>query len=150
MDAYLDAPWLIRLKWTDVVLPPRNWVFRGAGLGLANEEVQPGCVGLQLPCALDRGVCVCEVAQSCPTLCDPVDCSPPGSSVHGILQAKNTGVGCHFLHWTEVDPHISPISCLVFRRNALSPVNWKGNKLRVKEVKCIIQVTCSKRESETG
>ena len=29
-----------------------------------------------------------EVAQSCPTLCDPVDCSPPGSSVHGILQAR--------------------------------------------------------------
>ena len=28
-----------------------------------------------------------EVAQSCLTLCDPVDCSPPGSSVHGILQA---------------------------------------------------------------
>ena len=27
------------------------------------------------------------VAQSCPTLCDPVDCSPLGSSVHGILQA---------------------------------------------------------------
>ena len=32
--------------------------------------------------------CVCEVAQSCPTLWDPVDCSPPGSSVHGILQAR--------------------------------------------------------------
>ena len=29
-----------------------------------------------------------EVAQSCPTLCDPMDCSPPGSSVHGILQAR--------------------------------------------------------------
>ena len=28
-----------------------------------------------------------EVAQSCPTLCDPMDCSPPGSSVHGIFQA---------------------------------------------------------------
>ena len=28
------------------------------------------------------------VAQSCPTLCDPVDCSPPGSSVHGISQAR--------------------------------------------------------------
>ena len=25
------------------------------------------------------------VAQSCPTLCDPMDCSPPGSSVHGVL-----------------------------------------------------------------
>ena len=29
-----------------------------------------------------------EVAQSCPTLRDPVDCSPPGSSVHGIFQAR--------------------------------------------------------------
>ena len=29
-----------------------------------------------------------SVTQSCPTLCDPVDCSPPGSSVHGILQAR--------------------------------------------------------------
>ena len=29
-----------------------------------------------------------EVAQSCPTLCHPMDCSPPGSSVHGILQAR--------------------------------------------------------------
>ena len=28
------------------------------------------------------------VTQSCPTLCDPMDCSPPGSSVHGILQAR--------------------------------------------------------------
>ena len=29
-----------------------------------------------------------EVSQSCPTLRDPVDCSPPGSSVHGIFQAR--------------------------------------------------------------
>ena len=32
--------------------------------------------------------CCCLVAQSCPTLCDTIDCSPPGSSVHGILQAR--------------------------------------------------------------
>ena len=31
---------------------------------------------------------VCLVAQSCLTLCDPMGCSPPGSSVHGILQAR--------------------------------------------------------------
>ena len=31
---------------------------------------------------------VCLAAQSCSTLCDPMDCSSPGSSVHGILQAK--------------------------------------------------------------
>ena len=33
------------------------------------------------------------VAQSCPTLCDPMDCSPPSSSVHGGYPGKNTGVG---------------------------------------------------------
>ena len=31
---------------------------------------------------------LCLVTQSCPTLCNPMDCSPPGSSVHGILQAR--------------------------------------------------------------
>ena len=29
-----------------------------------------------------------EVVQSCPTLSDPMDCSPPGSSIHGIFQAR--------------------------------------------------------------
>ena len=33
-------------------------------------------------------MCMCLVAQSCLTLCDPMDCSPPGSSIHGILQAR--------------------------------------------------------------
>ena len=32
--------------------------------------------------------CESVVTQSCPTLCDPVDCSPPDSSVHGIFQAR--------------------------------------------------------------
>ena len=40
---------------------------------------------------------VCLVAQLCLTLCDPMDCSPPGSSAHGDSPRKNTGVGCHFL-----------------------------------------------------
>ena len=31
---------------------------------------------------------VSEVTQSCPTLCDPMDCNLPGSSIHGILQAR--------------------------------------------------------------
>ena len=42
-------------------------------------------------------VCVCLVAQSCPTLCNPMLCSPPSSSVHGDSSGKNTGVGCHAL-----------------------------------------------------
>ena len=35
--------------------------------------------------------------QSCPTLCDPIDSSPPGSPVPGILQARTLEWGCHFL-----------------------------------------------------
>ena len=39
----------------------------------------------------------CLVTQSCPALCDPMDCSPPGSSVHGDSPGKNTGMSCHVL-----------------------------------------------------
>ena len=42
-----------------------------------------------LPCPWSwTTLCACSVAQSCLALCDPMDCSPPGSSVHGILQAR--------------------------------------------------------------
>ena len=41
--------------------------------------------------------CVCLVAQLCPTLCNPKDCSLPSSSVHGDSPGKNTGVDCHAL-----------------------------------------------------
>ena len=40
---------------------------------------------------------LCLVAQSCLTLFDPVDRSPPGSSVHGDSPGKNTGVDSHAL-----------------------------------------------------
>ena len=36
---------------------------------------------------------LCLVAQSCPTLCDLMNCSPPGPSIHGDSPGKNTGVG---------------------------------------------------------
>ena len=38
-----------------------------------------------------------EVTQSCLTRGNPMDCSLPGSSIHGIFQTKSTGVGCHCL-----------------------------------------------------
>ena len=40
-------------------------------------------------------VMLCSLSQSCPTLCDPMDCSPPGSSIRGDSPGKNTGVGCY-------------------------------------------------------
>ena len=41
--------------------------------------------------------CTLKSLQSCPTLCNPMDCSPPGSSVHGILQAR-------ILEWVPFPP----------------------------------------------
>ena len=59
----------------------RDWAERPAG----RRWVQEG--------GLDN----CYAAQSCLTLCDPTDCSPRGSSVHGDSPGKNPGVGCHAL-----------------------------------------------------
>ena len=44
-----------------------------------------------------QGPVLCLVAESCPTLCNPMDCSSPGSSVHGDSPGKNIRVGCHAL-----------------------------------------------------
>ena len=43
---------------------------------------------------VQRGAMLSSVTQSCPTLCNPRDYSPPGSSVHGDSPGMNTGVGC--------------------------------------------------------
>ena len=49
-----------------------------------------------LECSSEVKMCLslCLVTQSCLTLYDPMDCSPPGSSVRGNSSGKNTGVGC--------------------------------------------------------
>ena len=49
------------------------------------------------PVQMSEMCCVCLAAQLCLTLWDPMDCSPPGSSVHGDSPGKNIGVGCHAL-----------------------------------------------------
>ena len=58
---------------------PRPWDSPGKNTGV-------GCHFL-LQCVKVKSES--EVAQSCPTLSNPMDCSPPGSSVHGIFQAKD-------------------------------------------------------------
>ena len=68
--------------------------------------------------ALNIEVQLCVWAQllhSCPTLCDPVGCSPPGSSVHGILQARILEwIGC--LALVQGVPAIEPASSTLASR----------------------------------
>ena len=61
-----------------------------------NQQEASRGVGAQYEKLESRAV-LCLVAQSCPTPCNPRDCSPPGSSVHRDSPGKNTGVGCHAL-----------------------------------------------------
>ena len=60
--------------------------------------------------------------QSCPTLCDPMDCSLPGSSVHRDSPGKNTGVGCYAL-LQKIFPTQGSNPCL------LCLLHWKVDTL---------------------
>ena len=62
-------------------------------------------------------VATCSVAQSCPTLCSPMDYSPPGSSVHGIFQAR-------ILEWVAIPQGIFPTQGLNLRL-----LHWKVDSL---------------------
>ena len=93
-------------------------VYQGPDLFLVSSLWIPQKPG---PClALS---CRCLVAKSCLTLCDPMDCSPPGSSVHGFLQARilewvaipfcrgslTQGSNLCLLHWQADSLPLSPL-----------------------------------------
>ena len=72
---------------------------------LCNERETPPYISSKYVCAC---LCMCVlVAQSCLTLCDPMDCSPPDFSVHGILQAR-------ILEWVAIP----------FSRGSSGPRDW--------------------------
>ena len=73
---------------------------------------------------------VCLVAQSCPTLCDPMDCSLPGPSVHGDSSGKNTGEGCHAL-LQEIFPIQGLNPGLLHCRWILYQLNHLGSSLYI-------------------
>ena len=96
-SSVLDFLWLVlSRKW-------RQKLGKLAGIGqvlavwgwLSSVGISSGCV-----C-----VCVCVHSQSCLTPCNPLDCGLPGSSVHGISQARiREWVGCHLFLWGSSPP----------------------------------------------
>ena len=82
---------------------------------------QINCVhGLMLKCS------VCLVTQSCPTLCDPGDCSPAGLSVHGGPPGTNTEVGCHAL-LQGIFPTQGSNLCLLLQQADSLPLSHQGS-----------------------
>ena len=87
----------------------RNHIEWHLNLGLqASRTVRNKCPFLK-PLSPGYLLCVhvCILSQSCPTLCHPMDCSPPGSSVHGIFQAI-------VLEWIAIS----------FSRGSSQPRDW--------------------------
>ena len=81
---YHQCPWETHIYNDLHLLIPNFQSFPPQSpLPLGDHKSVPLSVSLFLFLAV-----LCLVTQSCPTLCDPTDCSLPGSSVHGILQSR--------------------------------------------------------------
>ena len=86
------SPWPARGSWAAL-----TGLFSISSLPISS----PLCIPVGVFHSIFRSVLikcmlVAQSAQSCPILCDPMDCSPSGSSVHWIFQARVLE-GCHFL-----------------------------------------------------
>ena len=76
--------------------------------------------------------CCCLATKLCPTLCDPMDCSPPGSSVHGISQAGK-------LAWVSI--------AISSSRGSSGPRDWIHSRLCVSSMGRRILYHCATREA---
>ena len=98
-------------RWQPTRLP-RPWDSPGKNTGV-------GCHFLLQCMKVKRES---KVAQSCPTFCDPMDCSPPGSSVHGILQAR-------ILEWVAISFSISFQSSILLSKTCMKALSPLGMRL---------------------
>ena len=103
---------------------------------MKNDRLVKSCVCVCLY------ACACMHTQSCPTLWEPMHCSPPGSSVHGIFQAR-------ILEWVAIsyrgiflDQGLNP--CLLhWQVDSLPLCTWEAHKELV-----WANVPCSKKDKE--
>ena len=126
---------LYHLSYQGRLPTPKTWggewedeynLGTGSGLGLQfSYQLLDQCLA---PC-----LNVCLVAQSCPTLCNPLNCSPPGSSVHGVFLARILGwvagvACCFFLQGIFLTQGLNP--CLLQFlpcRQILYPLSRSGS-----------------------
>ena len=86
---FMLLPWLFKKDdFSSIAIC--SLLRRAEGFWLINDLVQQGWA-VHIVYLADSPFCSCvcaQLLQLCPTLCDSMDCSPPGSSVYGILQAR--------------------------------------------------------------
>ena len=95
--------------------------------GLAAKTVQyPASAWLWIGAHWVKTMLLCSVAKSFLTLCDPMDCRSPGSSVHGTVIGKNTGVGCYFLLQEIFPIQGSNLCLLLWQADSLPLSSWEA------------------------
>ena len=128
-----------RRKWSKCQMPQRfsgvcSWVVPGD----CDKHMWNVAGGNQIAVGWDTelvlSVCCAEITRSCPTLCDPINCRS-GSSVHGILQVKNTGMGCHAL-LQRIFPTQGSNPCLPHCRWILYQLSYQGSPRILEWVAC--------------
>ena len=109
---YQHVIWLVRIHRFKILFPSKNAGFPQLFLALIlfSNCIPTSEKGFHSFCS--KFHCVCSEAQSCLTLGDPMDCSLPGCSIHGILQARK-------MEWVAIpspgdlsDPGIEPASLI--------------------------------------
>ena len=84
--------------WGYIIRSKLNWRGKGSTLGERRPVLWWSCPFMWArSCVVLCCAVLCLVTQLCLTFCDSMDCSPPGSSVHGNSPGKDTGLGCHAL-----------------------------------------------------
>ena len=148
--AFLDfSPTSAPCPWPDMALITLNcnWHMNTSGASLAAQTVKklPAMqetlvwfLGWKDP--LEEGMAIHSSILACPTLCDPMDRSPPGSSVHGILQART-------LEWIAISfsrgifPTQGSNPGLLHCRQTLYPLSHQGSLIYYRcssNLKCYI------------
>ena len=144
LDFILPALWWIRIRGLWKLLDGRDWLQGKLGLILMDGAMFSKS---WIQFSIDGWSCVpsllfdidIEVPQSCPTLCNPMDCSLPGSSVHEIFPGKNTGVGCHFLLW-EIFPTQGLNLGLLHCRQSLYQLSHQGRRSNYTVIKINLKI----------
>ena len=131
----IPGTWVQSLVWEDSIcygatkpVPHNRRSHPNDNPTHCNEEEPLLTTARESPLATTK-IRACLIAQLGLTLCNPVDCSPPGSSVHGILPAR-------ILEWVAIfysrgffltqgsNPHIS---CLLYYRQILYQLSYQGS-----------------------
>ena len=108
------------LRWASLTSCDRWWDQEL--LVSVNSSRDSNKTALQLQEVWETHACICSVAQLCPTLCNPMDYSLPGSSVHGILQEYWSVLSSKGSYQPRVWTHISffkPPASFIFPRTCI-------------------------------